>query len=113
MARFAALFERVRLAVLTPGAATPDSLRAAIVARMAVGVAPEIPAPGLALPEEVAELVDAVGARASDVDAEDLVRLERAGWTQEQIFEITVAAAVGAGVARYTRVQRLLEEGAR
>jgi hypothetical protein len=110
MARFAELIDRVRSAVLGSGASTPEPLRAAILARAGVSVGSLAAPPPM--PSEVAAFVEVVATQASEIEADDLAALERAGWTQEQIFELTVAAAVGAGVARYQRVQRLLVEEA-
>lgn len=50
-----------------------------------------------------------VAERAYTVTDDDVARLRRAGYTEDQIFEATVAAAVGAGLARLERGMAALE----
>ena len=52
------------------------------------------------LPEALRAYVDKVAKRAYDVTNEDVAALLAAGYTQDQLFEITVSAAVGAGLTR-------------
>jgi alkylhydroperoxidase family enzyme len=62
-----------------------------------------------AVPADVADYVDKVGREAYRVTDSDVAALKAKGYTEEQIFEITVAAAVGAGVARMERALAALE----
>jgi hypothetical protein len=55
------------------------------------------------LPEEFRAYVEKVHRHAYKVVDEDLASLERAGHGQDQLFELTVSAAVGAGLLRLER----------
>jgi alkylhydroperoxidase family enzyme len=57
---------------------------------------------GAGVPEDLAAYVDKVVRHAYKVTDADVDRLKTAGYSEDAIFEITVAAAVGAGVRRYT-----------
>lgn len=66
-------------------------------------------AEGRDAPAALAAYVATVRASAYAVTDGDIAGLKQAGLTEEQIFEATVAAAVGAGFDRLTTVQRLME----
>jgi len=51
------------------------------------------------LSSDLYKYVDKVGKHAPDILDEDIQQLKDHGWTEEQIFEITFAAAAGAGFA--------------
>ena len=78
----------------TPGH-TPSALRRAALARAAKPGGPddELPAP-------LAGYVDNVAHHAYQVTDADLVALQRAGSSEDAVFEITVSAALGAALAR-------------
>lgn len=79
------------------GVTTPE-LRTAAEARTAAltgATRPELP-----VPDTLEEYLGLVAWRAGDVTDEDVEQLKEAGWTEEEIYEITVAASVGAGLAR-------------
>jgi alkylhydroperoxidase family enzyme len=58
-------------------------------------------AEGAAVPAEVAPLVEKIRHHAHRVTDEDVARLRAAGWSEDQIFELTVATAVGQGMRRW------------
>jgi alkylhydroperoxidase family enzyme len=85
--------------VLGPGPAkTPPKLRRAAAerARFLAGLAPTAPD----LPSEWMSYVDKVALHAYRVTDEDVQALKDAGHDEDEIFEVTVATAVGASVAR-------------
>jgi alkylhydroperoxidase family enzyme len=55
--------------------------------------------------------VDKVARHAYEVTDEDVAALRRAGYTEDAIFEVTVSAAVGAGLARLERGLAALGRG--
>jgi alkylhydroperoxidase family enzyme len=92
---FQSLREATRAAVLRgPGRTTPELRRA---------VAQGDP------PEELARLVDKIRRHAYQVTDEDLADL-RARYDEDQLFEIIVAAAIGAAGARLDAALRALAE---
>jgi alkylhydroperoxidase family enzyme len=56
---------------------------------------------GTGVPDDLAAYVDKVVNHAYKVTDSDVERLKAAGYSEDAIFEITVAAALGAGVRRY------------
>jgi alkylhydroperoxidase family enzyme len=56
---------------------------------------------GTGLPDDLAVYIDKVVHHAYKVTDSDVDRLKAAGYSEDAIFELTVAAAVGAGVRRY------------
>jgi hypothetical protein len=99
--RYGDLVAQLREAVLASPGATAVSLRRAVEARAARfgGRAAEAPS----LPADVSAFVDKVAQRASQVTADDVAALRSAGYSEDAIFEITAAAALGAGLARLER----------
>jgi hypothetical protein len=96
---------RLRTAVLDgPGAVDP-AVRAAVEARAArTGGRPGAdPAAAAAVPPGLRAFVDRVAERAWEVTDEDVAALRRAGREEDEIFEVAVAAALGAGAARLER----------
>jgi alkylhydroperoxidase family enzyme len=53
------------------------------------------------VPNDLATYVDKVAKHAYKVTDEDVEGLKAAGYCEDEIFEITVAAALGAGLRRY------------
>lgn len=87
---------------------TPSELRRAVearAARLGAGERPE-----LAVPKDMTDYVDKVARYAPDVTDEDIAALKAAGYSEDAIFEVTVAAALGAGFARLEKGLALLEE---
>jgi hypothetical protein len=55
------------------------------------------------IPEPLRAYVENLHRHAYKVTDEDIEALEQAGYSQDQLFEITVSAAVGAGLSRLER----------
>jgi alkylhydroperoxidase family enzyme len=66
---------------------------------------------GRDVPELLRAYVDKVHRHAYEVTDEDVEALEQAGYSQDQLFEITVSAAVGAGLSRLERGLAALGKG--
>ncbi|MGF1472973.1 MAG: hypothetical protein ACFB50_14690 [Rubrobacteraceae bacterium] len=79
------------------GVTTPE-LRTAVEAKVAAltGAA----RPELFVPDSLEGYLELVARRAADVTDEHVDQLKESGWTEEEIYEITVAGSVGAGLAR-------------
>jgi len=60
------------------------------------------------VPAEVTALVSKIRARASDVTDADIDHARAAGYDEDQLFELTVATAVGESQRRLNRVLDLL-----
>jgi len=60
------------------------------------------------LPAPLAEFVEKVALAAYKITDEDIHALERAGYSEDAIFELTVCAAVGAGAARFERAMQAI-----
>lgn len=96
----------VRSALTAPGDADPALRRAAfdaaaLAARGAAG-------PPTGLPDGIASLVDKVARHAYRVTDAEVGRLLEAGHSQDALFEVIVAASVGAGVARLELAEEAL-----
>lgn len=52
------------------------------------------------VPEEIAGYIDKVTRHAYKVTDEDFLELKSSGYSEDQIFEITLGASLGAGLAR-------------
>jgi hypothetical protein len=101
--RYGELVRRLRAAVLGPAGVVDPSVRAAIEARAArLGGRPGA-ADQAAIPADMLPFVDLVAERAFDITDEDISALRRAGLGDDEIFEVTAAAALGAGAARLER----------
>jgi len=96
--RYAALTERLVEAVLAGTGQTTADLRRAVLARAAQ---PGRTADGLPAPLE--GYVDTVARHAYRVTDDDVAALQRQGHSDDALFEVTVAAAVGAALARLER----------
>ncbi len=91
-ARHTEAMERVAEAILgTPGDADLELRRS--VEAYAAGRPAEIL-------DDLRPYVDKVARRAYETTDEDLDRLRDAGWSEDAIFELTLAAALGAARAR-------------
>jgi hypothetical protein len=62
------------------------------------------------LPGLVGEYLRLVGERAWGITSDDLEALKKAGNTEDQIFELTICAAVGAGLARLEKGLQVLHQ---
>jgi alkylhydroperoxidase family enzyme len=93
--RYDGLQRRLIDAVLKGRGATPETLRRVVLER-AAGARDGVP-PGLT------SYVDKVARHAYKVTDQDVAALQAAGRSDDDIFEITVAAAVGAAMHRLER----------
>src|SRR4051812_24529180 len=85
--RYSELVHRVKRAVLDSPATTAPALRHAI----AFG-------PGTQVPDALRTYVQKVALHAYRVTDEDVAAVKQAGYSEDQIFEITAAAALGAAI---------------
>jgi hypothetical protein len=86
-------------AILATRGETDPALRRAVKERASElgGLAFETSAP---IPAALTSYVDKVALHAYKVTDEDIDSLRRTGYSEDAIFEITLSAALGAGVAR-------------
>ena len=90
-------------AVLTTPGDTSDTLRRTVEARAAqYGGRPGDDGSG-EVPGELTRYVDKVAKHAYKVTDADIEALRQAGYSEDAIFEITLSAALGAGLARLER----------
>ena len=82
--------EELRRAVMESSGATDRGLRAAA-------------AGGTDLPADLAPVIAKIRAHAYKVTDEDIEALKRAGRSEDEIFELTCAAALGVSLHRCTR----------
>ena len=95
--RFGSEVARLREAVLDGPGETPAALRQAMAARsgeLAMGRAET------AVPDELAPYLDKVALHAYKVVDRDVENLRDAGYSENGLFELTVAAAVGSALER-------------
>ena len=83
---------------------TDTPLRHAIFDRVRLGAGE--------VPENLRALVEKIAGRPWSVTDEDITRLAEAGYSEDQIYELVLAAAAGAGVRRFDAGLRAIE-GAR
>jgi alkylhydroperoxidase family enzyme len=81
---------------------TEASLRRAVLQRNRSGAGQ--------VPDALHELVDKVADRPWTLSDEDFTRLRAAGYSEGQLYEITLAAALGAGLERFDAGLRAIEE---
>ncbi len=91
----------VKSVLTTPGDTDPE-LRRAIEARSAELGGRTQPATG-EIPEALRAYVDKVARHAYKVTERDIDELKRAGYSEDAILEITLSAALGAGMSRLER----------
>ena len=85
-------------ALLTHSAVTSPEIRQSIFTRtiqLTEGVQP-----AEVIPDELISFVDKIIFEAYRITDEDVHLLKNSGYTEDQIFEITLCAALGAGVTR-------------
>jgi alkylhydroperoxidase family enzyme len=89
-------------AVLTTPGDTDPALRKAIEARSAELGGRNEPAAG-EIPEALRAFVDKVARHAYKVTERDIDELKKGGYSEDAILEITLSAALGAGMSRLER----------
>ena len=102
MNRYLDLVERLKDSVLNGRGDTDPGLRRAVEARTAE-LSGRPGAPAGDVPPNLREHVDTIARHAYTITDEDLAALKAAGWSEDAIFEISIAAALGAGLARLER----------
>lgn len=90
-------------AVLTTPGDTRDELRCAVEARAAQNGGRPANHASDEVPEDLTRYVDKVAKHAYKVTDADVEALHHAGYSEDAIFEITLSAALGAGLARLER----------
>jgi alkylhydroperoxidase family enzyme len=105
--RYAVYTERLIASVTSPSGHTRSDLRQAAMALAARlgGGAPEArgSGPSDAVPPVYAGYLDKVARHAYRVSDADVAALQRAGLSDDAIFEVTIAGAVGAALGRLER----------
>ena len=101
-------FQHLRVAVLRSHGDAGTDLREHVEAR-AAQLSGRVIDHREILPPPLGEFVEKVAQHAYKVTDDDIHALERGGYSQNAIFEITVCAAVGAGSARFERVMAALK----
>ena len=98
--RYDAFTQRIMDAVLAGPGHTPSELRRAVLARAArlAGARSGAPAPA-----PFATYVDKVAQHAYKVTDADVAALKSAGSSEDAVFEVTAAAALGAALGRLER----------
>jgi hypothetical protein len=105
-----ARLKKVLEVLLGDGGSRPD-LRRAAATRAAELSGGSLPAAG-ALPDSLTAWVDKVARNAWKITDEDVAALRAAGFDEDAIFEITIAAATGAALARYQIAARAIDAAA-
>ncbi len=97
--RHAEKIERLKDSVLEgPGQSDPRLRRA--VAQRAAAHAGRTLESQAQLPKEIGSFVDKIALHAFKVTDADIASLRAAGYSEDEIFELTISAALGAGIAR-------------
>ena len=96
--RYRSFHERLIQTVVTAPGDAPESLRRAVLER-AQGSSGGTDG----VPQALAQYVDTVAHHAYKVTDADVAALQRSGQSDDTIFEVTVAAAVGAAMHRLSR----------
>ncbi|HMF89086.1 MAG TPA: hypothetical protein VKL40_00475 [Candidatus Angelobacter sp.] len=89
-------------ALLTQPGATERELRRAVLERTRSAAAQ--------IPEALREFVEKIADRPWTVSDQDFARLRAAGYSEDELYEVTLAAAIGAGLQRFDAGLRALEE---
>ena len=108
MNRFAEQVASLLAAVSGSHGRSDARLREAVRRRVAHAVETGETAPASDLAPDLTAYVDTIARGAYRVTDEHIDRLRRAGLSEDQIFDLTVNAAVSAGVSRLDRALKLL-----
>jgi len=108
MVKLPAKIQRVLDSILGPGAHSPQSLLTAVADRAATdgGAKRET----TAVPAELQPYIDKVSRTPYKVVDGDIETLKALGLSEDEIFELTVATAFGAGAGRFEKTLALLDE---
>ena len=105
----AAYTQRLIEAVLTNAGDTDPSVRRAVEA-LSAQISGRFTIETDAIPSELISYVKKIALHAYKTTDEDIEALRKAGYSEDAIFEITVSAALGAGMARLERGLAALKE---
>jgi alkylhydroperoxidase family enzyme len=100
--RYDALVEQLKQAILYGKGQTSPELRGAVELRAAALGGRDSEQEG-EVPAELTKYVDKVARYAYKVTDADFEKLRQAGYSEDEVFEITVSAALGAGLGRLER----------
>ena len=99
--RYVAEVSRLLSSVLDSPAAAPSATRSAVLQAAKRAVAePGTPLRDGSLPPSLLQYVETVARHAYRVTDEDVQKLKNAGHTEEEIFDVTVNAAIGSALYR-------------
>ena len=111
MHRFAEHVASLLATVSGPAGRSDARLRAAVRTRVTAIVETGQTSSSSEIAPDVMAYVDTIGRGAFRVTDEQVDRLRRAGMSEDEIFDVTVNAAVSAGLSRLDRALRLLHRG--
>jgi alkylhydroperoxidase family enzyme len=97
-----AKLQKAIAAILSQHGETALSLRRAVLERTRSGEGQ--------VPEALRDYVKQIADRPWTVSDEDFARLRAAGYSEGQLYEVTLAAALGAGLQRFDAGLRALDE---
>jgi alkylhydroperoxidase family enzyme len=110
MSKHDSLFQRLSEAILTSPGKVQPAIRSAIRERAAAVGAGTAPQPQ-GVPPELAPYIAKVSLHAYRVTDADVQSLLALGYSEDAIFEVTLCAALGAGMERLERGMKALEGG--
>lgn len=108
--RYIAQTRRLVAAVLTSPGETDPTLRRAVEAQAAQLSGRSSQQPAM-VPSEAVSYIAKVALHAYRTTDQDIEALRTAGYNEDAIFEITLSAALGAGLARLERGLEILKGG--
>ena len=108
--RHAAKIRALVDSVLNSRGDSDPELRRAVEHQAAIH-AGRLPEGGPRLPQELGNYVDKVALHAFKVTDADIEALRDAGYSEDAIFELTLCAALGAGIARLDRAMAAMQGG--
>jgi alkylhydroperoxidase family enzyme len=97
-----AKLQKAIAAILSQPGETELSLRRVVLERTRSGEGQ--------IPEALRDYVKQIADRPWTVSDEDFARLHAAGYSEAQLYEVTLAAALGAGLQRFDAGLRALDE---
>ena len=93
----------VEASVLGPAGRSDEAVRRAVLERAAQLAGRDAPSPERDVPETLAPLVEKIVRHAYRVTDEDIAAARAAGHGEDELFDVIVAAALGAGLVRRER----------
>ena len=108
--RHAAKIQALVDSVLNSRGDSDPELRRSVEHRAAIH-ASRLPKGGARLPQELGNYIDKVARHAFKVTDADIDALRDAGYSEDAIFELTLCAALGAGIARLDRAIAAMQGG--